>query len=162
MCFVSSDITSISEWYLLDQTYWVTNRLELLFVDSTLIVSKRQHDRKVAKNTFLARSTAERCKHRTTSLVSSMIAALWAFTVRLSLSYSEETPMLTADRRDRDDWNTMLKSKPRGWSWPRKGNTSPGRRGTHHTHGRHMMRLFVIYYAYEPMRIESFKLPWSY
>ena len=90
MCFVSSDITSISEWYLLDQTYWVTNRLELLFVDSTLIVSKRQHDRKVAKNTFLARSTAERRKHRTTSLVSSMIAALWAFTVRLSLSYSEE------------------------------------------------------------------------
>ena len=27
------------------------------------------------------------------------------------------------------------------------------RRGTHHTHGRHMMRLFVIHDAYEPMRI---------
>ena len=60
--------------------------------------------------------------------------------------------MLTADRRDRDDWNTMLKSKPRGMI------LTPEReyirqRGTHHTHRRHMIRLFVIHDAYEPMHI---------
>ena len=65
----NSSAISLYRW----DYYWVVWRM--------LIVLKRQHDQKVAKNTFLARSTVERCKHQTTSsLVSSMIAALWAFT----------------------------------------------------------------------------------
>ena len=53
--------------------------------------------------------------------------------------------------------NTMLKSKPRGMILtPEREYITETTGYTHHTHGRHMMQLFVSHDAYEPMRIENF------